>query len=82
MYAVIEFSEKQSITSLQDVITIPEFKDEYPVPFKSRILTLMLKKQSDPVSEQTPIICHRQNSIPVETLVKKLCDAESVSSCS
>uniref|UniRef100_A0A8C6YBT7 Mitochondrial poly(A) polymerase n=1 Tax=Naja naja TaxID=35670 RepID=A0A8C6YBT7_NAJNA len=79
MYAVIEFSEKESITSLQDVITIPEFKDEHPIPFKSRILTLMLKKQPDPVSEQTPIVCHRQTSIPVEMLVKKLCDAESVS---
>ncbi|XP_007426469.1 poly(A) RNA polymerase, mitochondrial isoform X2 [Python bivittatus] len=79
MYAVIEFSERESITSLQEVITIPELKDEYPVPFKSRVLTLMLKKQSDLVSEHTPVQCHRQTSIPVEKLVKKLCDADSVS---
>ncbi|XP_070622922.1 poly(A) RNA polymerase, mitochondrial [Erythrolamprus reginae] len=79
LYAVIEFSETESITSLQDAITIPEIKDEHLIPFKSRILTLMLKKQSNPSSEHTPILCHRQTSLPVEMLLKKLYDAESVS---
>ncbi|XP_062981445.1 poly(A) RNA polymerase, mitochondrial [Elgaria multicarinata webbii] len=78
-YAVIEFSEMDSIASLQDATGTPQFVDECPVPFKSRMFTLTLKNPPSQASEHTLIYCHKQTTIPVQELVKKLCNADSVS---
>ncbi|XP_066484482.1 poly(A) RNA polymerase, mitochondrial [Tiliqua scincoides] len=78
-YAVVEFSERSSIASLQDVTGTPQIEDECPVPFKSRIFTLTLKNPPSQASEQKPVHCHKQSAIPVEELIKKLCNADSVS---
>lgn len=80
MYAVVEFSERDHITSLQDATGTPQFVDECPVPFKSRIFTLTLKNSTSQSSEQTPIHYHKQSPVSVGDLAKKLCDADSVSS--
>ncbi|KAF7245836.1 Poly(A) RNA polymerase, mitochondrial [Varanus komodoensis] len=78
-YAVIEFSEKGSIASLQNATGIPEFVEECPVPFKSRIFTLTPKDLRSQASALRSISCHKQTPIPDGELVKKLCSADSVS---
>lgn len=77
--AVVEFSERSSIASLQEATETPEIKDECPVPFKSRIFTLTPKNPPSKASEQKPVHCHKQSTIPLEELIKKLCNADSVS---
>nr|XP_008110583.1 PREDICTED: poly(A) RNA polymerase, mitochondrial [Anolis carolinensis] len=77
IYAVIEFSELDSIASLQDATGMPQFEDDCPIPFKSRIFTLTLKNPPSQASE--PIHLHKQTTIPVGELVNKLCNADSVS---
>ncbi|XP_061442460.1 poly(A) RNA polymerase, mitochondrial [Rhineura floridana] len=79
MYAVVEFSEMDSIGSLQDATGTALLVDDSPVPFKSRIFTLTLKNPQSQASEQTPVYWHKQTTIPVGELVKKLCNANSVS---
>uniref|UniRef100_A0A8D2LTM7 Mitochondrial poly(A) polymerase n=1 Tax=Varanus komodoensis TaxID=61221 RepID=A0A8D2LTM7_VARKO len=76
-YAVIEFSEKGSIASLQNATGIPEFVEECPVPFKSRIFTLTPKDLRSQASALRSISCHKQTPIPDGELVKKLCSADS-----
>ncbi|KAJ6666762.1 hypothetical protein lerEdw1_020486 [Lerista edwardsae] len=76
-YAVVEFSERSGIASLQDATGIPQIEDECPVPFKSRIFTLTLK--NPPSQALEPVRYHKQSAVPVEALIKKLCNAESVS---
>ncbi|XP_077159157.1 poly(A) RNA polymerase, mitochondrial [Paroedura picta] len=78
-YAVVEFSQKDSIASLQDATSTPQFKDECPVPFKSRIFTLTLKNPPGQASEQMPVHLHKLSTVPLEVLIKKLCTADSVS---
>nr|XP_056713526.1 poly(A) RNA polymerase, mitochondrial [Euleptes europaea] len=78
-YAVVEFSEKGSIASLQDVTGTPQFRDECPVPFKSRIFTLTLKNPPSQASEQTPVHCRKLSTVPLGELMRKLYNANSVS---
>ncbi|XP_015263598.1 PREDICTED: poly(A) RNA polymerase, mitochondrial [Gekko japonicus] len=78
-YAVVEFSEKDSIASLQDVAGTPQFKDECPVPFKSRIFTLTLKSPQSQASDQVPVHRHKLSTVPLEELIRKLCNADNVS---
>ncbi|KAF4801893.1 Poly(A) RNA polymerase, mitochondrial [Turdus rufiventris] len=47
--ALIEFSEKSSIASLQDAVGIPSAAEHHVVPFKSRLFTFTLK---NPISSQ------------------------------
>ncbi|XP_067398666.1 poly(A) RNA polymerase, mitochondrial isoform X2 [Emydura macquarii macquarii] len=79
-YAVVEFSEKDSIASLQDVTRTPGIEEECAVPFKSRIFTLTLKNPSTQATDQTPVHCHKQSTIVINDLIQKLCSADSVSS--
>ncbi|KAL8165004.1 UNVERIFIED_CONTAM: hypothetical protein K2H54_024247 [Gekko kuhli] len=78
-HAVVEFSEKDSIASLQDVTSTPQFKDECPVPFKSRIFTLTMKNPQSQASDQMPVHLHNLSTVPLEELIKKLHNADSVS---
>uniref|UniRef100_K7GC07 Mitochondrial poly(A) polymerase n=1 Tax=Pelodiscus sinensis TaxID=13735 RepID=K7GC07_PELSI len=78
-YAVVEFSEKDSITSLQDVTRMPGIEEECAVPFKSRVFTLTLKNLSTQAADQAPVHCHKQATILVSELIQKLCSADSVS---
>ncbi|XP_037746852.1 poly(A) RNA polymerase, mitochondrial isoform X1 [Chelonia mydas] len=78
-YAVVEFSEKDSIASLQDITRTPGIEEECAVPFKSRLFTLTLKNPSIQAADQAPVHCHKQSTILVNDLVQKLCSADSVS---
>nr|XP_028606746.1 poly(A) RNA polymerase, mitochondrial [Podarcis muralis] len=79
VYAVVEFSETDSIASLQDATGSVQLVDECPVPFKSRIFTITLKNPPSQASNQTPVYRHKQATIQVGELLTNLCNADSVS---
>uniref|UniRef100_A0A8C3MNE1 Uncharacterized protein n=1 Tax=Geospiza parvula TaxID=87175 RepID=A0A8C3MNE1_GEOPR len=78
--ALIEFSEKSSITSLQDAVGIPSASEHHVVPFKSRLFTFTLKNPVSQHVEETPLHLSPQSHIPVKDLIEKLCLADSISS--
>lgn len=77
--ALIEFSEKSSIASLQDAVGIPDASEHHVVPFKSRLFTFTLKNPVSQRMEETPLHLSPQCHIPVKDLIQKLCLADSVS---
>ncbi|KAM6314991.1 poly(A) RNA polymerase, mitochondrial [Aegotheles albertisi] len=79
IHALIEFSEKNSIASLQDAVGIPSAA-EHHVPFKSRLFTFTLKNPASQAAEGTPLHLSPQTHIPVKELIQKLCHADSISS--
>uniref|UniRef100_U3JXD8 Mitochondrial poly(A) polymerase n=1 Tax=Ficedula albicollis TaxID=59894 RepID=U3JXD8_FICAL len=78
--ALIEFSEKGSIASLQDAVGIPSASEHHVVPFKSRLFTFTLKNPGSQRIEETPLHLSPQCHIPVKDLIEKLCLADSISS--
>ncbi|XP_056340535.1 poly(A) RNA polymerase, mitochondrial [Oenanthe melanoleuca] len=78
--ALIEFSEKGSIASLQDAVGIPSASEHHVVPFKSRLFTFTLKNPGSQRTEETPLHLSPQCHIPVKDLIEKLCLADSISS--
>ncbi|NXR24629.1 PAPD1 protein, partial [Cinclus mexicanus] len=78
--ALIEFSEKSSIASLQDAVGIPSASEYHVVPFKSRLFTFTLKNPVSQHVEETPLHLSPQCHIPVKDLIEKLCLADSISS--
>ncbi|XP_030345697.1 poly(A) RNA polymerase, mitochondrial isoform X2 [Strigops habroptila] len=80
IHALIEFSEKNSIASLQDAIGVPSAAEYHVVPFKSRLFTFMLKNPVSQAAEETPLHLSPQFHIPVKDLIQKLCHADSISS--
>uniref|UniRef100_A0A8C3UKE3 Mitochondrial poly(A) polymerase n=1 Tax=Catharus ustulatus TaxID=91951 RepID=A0A8C3UKE3_CATUS len=78
--ALIEFSEKSSIASLQDAVGIPSATEHHVVPFKSRLFTFTLKNPVSQHVEETPLHLSPQCHIPVKDLIQKLCLADSISS--
>ncbi|XP_055659775.1 poly(A) RNA polymerase, mitochondrial [Falco peregrinus] len=79
IHALVEFSEKNSIASLQDAIGIPSTAEHYVVPFKSRLFTFKLKNPVSQAAEETPVHLSPQSHIPVNELIQKLCCADSIS---
>nr|XP_027306362.1 poly(A) RNA polymerase, mitochondrial [Anas platyrhynchos] len=80
IHALIEFSEKSSVASLQDVVGIPKAVEHHVVPFKSRLFTFTLKNPVAKTAEETPVHLSRQSHIPVNELIQKLHQADSISS--
>ncbi|KAM9232199.1 poly(A) RNA polymerase, mitochondrial [Leptosomus discolor] len=80
IHALIEFSEKNSIASLQEAVGIPSAAEHHVVPFKSRLFTFTLKNPVSQAAEQTPVHLSPQSHIPVKDLIQKLCHAGSISS--
>ncbi|NWZ19421.1 PAPD1 protein, partial [Asarcornis scutulata] len=80
IHALIEFSEKSSVASLQDVVGIPKAVEHHVVPFKSRLFTFMLKNPVAKTAEETPVHLSPQSHIPVNELIQKLHKADSISS--
>ncbi|XP_030120290.4 poly(A) RNA polymerase, mitochondrial [Taeniopygia guttata] len=77
--ALVEFSEKSSIASLQDAVGIPSASEHHVVPFKSRLFTFTLKNPVSQHVEDTPLHLSPQCHIPVKDLIEKLCLADSIS---
>ncbi|NXW94493.1 PAPD1 protein, partial [Alopecoenas beccarii] len=80
IHALIEFSEKNSIDSLQDAVGVPNAAEHHVVPFKSRLFTFTLKNPVSQAAGGTPVHLSPQFHIPVKDLVPKLCHADSISS--
>uniref|UniRef100_A0A8C6Z1P3 Mitochondrial poly(A) polymerase n=1 Tax=Nothoprocta perdicaria TaxID=30464 RepID=A0A8C6Z1P3_NOTPE len=80
IHALIEFSDKNSIASLQDVIGIPGATEHHVVPFKSRLFTFTMKNLVAQAAAETQIRLSPQSHIPVKDLIQKLCGADSISS--
>lgn len=79
LYAVVEFCQKESVASLQNLTRTPSMGTEAAIPFRSRFFNLKLKNSSDQTSEQ-PYMPHCNQSPPSsKKLFELLCDAESVS---
>ncbi|XP_035173536.1 poly(A) RNA polymerase, mitochondrial isoform X2 [Oxyura jamaicensis] len=80
IHALIEFSEKSSVASLQDVVGIPKAAEHHVVPFKSRLFTFTLKNPVSKAGEETRVHLSPQSHIPVNELIQKLHHADSISS--
>ncbi|KAB0404795.1 hypothetical protein E2I00_014669, partial [Balaenoptera physalus] len=78
LYAVVEFSQKESVASLQNVTRTPSLGTEAAIPFRSRYFNLKLKTPLNQTSEQSSIQCRNQSSPSSKKLFELLCCAESV----
>ncbi|XP_024605910.1 poly(A) RNA polymerase, mitochondrial [Neophocaena asiaeorientalis asiaeorientalis] len=78
LYAVVEFSQKESVASLQNVTRTPSLGTEAAIPFRSRYFNLKLKTPLNQTSEQPSVQCGTQSSPSSKKLFELLCCAESV----
>ncbi|XP_015209413.1 poly(A) RNA polymerase, mitochondrial isoform X2 [Lepisosteus oculatus] len=78
VYAVVEFSKKESVASLQDGASIPSIEHEATVPFKSRLLSLKLNNPVDQSGSQPSVQCLPQSPVPISELIQKLSKADSI----
>ncbi|XP_039695642.1 poly(A) RNA polymerase, mitochondrial isoform X1 [Pteropus medius] len=78
LYAVVEFCQKESVASLQNVTRTPSMGTEAAIPFRSRFFSLKLKNPSNQISEQSHIPFSNHSPPPNKKLFKLLCDAESI----
>ncbi|KAJ8395042.1 hypothetical protein AAFF_G00039930 [Aldrovandia affinis] len=74
IYAVVEFSEKDGIASLQEATSITSVSHEATVPFKTRLLSLKANESNS----QPPVQCLQQTPIGVNKLVQKLSREDSI----
>lgn len=79
LYAAVEFCQKESVTSLQNITRTPSLGPEAAIPFKSRYLNLKLRNSLNQTSELSSIQCSNQSSPSSKKLYQLLCCAESVS---
>uniref|UniRef100_A0A4W2IMT8 Mitochondrial poly(A) polymerase n=1 Tax=Bos indicus x Bos taurus TaxID=30522 RepID=A0A4W2IMT8_BOBOX len=78
LYAAVEFCQKESVTSLQNITRTPSLGPEAAIPFKSRYLNLKLRNSLNQTSELSSIQCSNQSSPSSKKLYQLLCCAESV----
>ncbi|XP_055286006.1 poly(A) RNA polymerase, mitochondrial [Moschus berezovskii] len=78
LYAVVEFCQKESVTSLQNITRTPSLGPEAAIPFKSRYFNLKLRNSLNQTSELSSIQCSNQSSPSSKKLYQLLCCAESV----
>ncbi|XP_064188470.1 poly(A) RNA polymerase, mitochondrial [Anguilla rostrata] len=77
IYAVVEFSEKESIASLREATSIPSIQHETAVPFKTRLLSVKANNFSLP-SSQPSVQCLKQTPIGIKELILKLSREDSI----
>ncbi|XP_018553810.1 LOW QUALITY PROTEIN: poly(A) RNA polymerase, mitochondrial [Lates calcarifer] len=77
IYAVVEFANRESITSLLERAAIPTVSHESVVPFKSRLLSLNNLSQQ---THQTNSLaqCQPQTTPPINELIQRLSKEESI----
>ncbi|XP_025060210.1 poly(A) RNA polymerase, mitochondrial [Alligator sinensis] len=78
-HAMVEFSEKESIYSLQDVAQIADCSSVPGIPLKSRLFTLTPRQSLSQALDETSVHNYQHPTIPIEDLVQKLCCADSIS---
>ncbi|GAB5573370.1 poly(A) RNA polymerase [Prionailurus iriomotensis] len=78
LYAVVEFCQKESVTSLQNGTRTPSMGTEAAIPFRSRVFNLKTKNPSNPTSEQSRVQCSIHAPPSSKKLLELLCYAESI----
>ncbi|KAK2503457.1 hypothetical protein MC885_013769 [Smutsia gigantea] len=78
LYAVVEFCQKESVASLQNVTRTPSVDRECAIPFRSRFFNLKSKNPSGQTSEQPCVQCSDQLPPSSRKLFELLCCAESI----
>lgn len=78
VYAVVEFANQESVTSLLEGVAIPGGIHESAVPFKSRLLSLRNLGSVDSSNQLSGLQCQPQTTIPINELIKRLSRDESV----
>ncbi|XP_037693891.1 poly(A) RNA polymerase, mitochondrial isoform X2 [Choloepus didactylus] len=78
LHAVVEFSQKESIASLQNATRTPGLGTEAVIPFRSRFFNLKLKNPSNQTSEQSSLQCSDQSPPSSKRLFELLHYAESI----
>uniref|UniRef100_A0A8C5VUT0 Mitochondrial poly(A) polymerase n=1 Tax=Microcebus murinus TaxID=30608 RepID=A0A8C5VUT0_MICMU len=78
LYAVVEFCQKESISSLQNGTRTPSMGMEAAIPFRSRFFNLKLKNSPTQTSEKSCVQSSHQLSPSSKKLFELLCYAESV----
>ncbi|KAM5158304.1 poly(A) RNA polymerase, mitochondrial [Mantella aurantiaca] len=73
IHALVEFVNKESIDSLLAATRLPEDRDTYVVPFKSRFIKIKSKELS-----QEPVSCTQEPSLSFTQLLQELCAANSI----
>ncbi|KAB5555680.1 hypothetical protein PHYPO_G00036890 [Pangasianodon hypophthalmus] len=78
IYAVVEFSTKDSITALKANCTIPSVQHEAAVPFKSRLLSLKWTGQGSQSNASNTLKLQKHLPIPINELTQHLSKQESI----
>ncbi|GAA6219542.1 poly(A) RNA polymerase, mitochondrial [Lates japonicus] len=78
MYAVVEFANRESVTSLLEGAAIPHISHESMVPFKSRLLSLNNLGTVDSPNQQFGQQCQPQTAPPINELIQRLSKEESI----
>ncbi|XP_051871545.1 poly(A) RNA polymerase, mitochondrial [Pristis pectinata] len=78
IYALVEFSDKESIEAVQNSSTIPSLQHECAVPFKSRFFNLRNKHVGSLTSTHPSVPQLKQSVIPPNELLLKLSGAKSI----
>ncbi|XP_077410634.1 poly(A) RNA polymerase, mitochondrial isoform X2 [Vanacampus margaritifer] len=76
IHAVVEFASQDSVYSLLDAASIPSNNHESLVPYKSRLMTL--RYLTEVTSQQSSKETHSQTTIPINDLIMRLCQEESI----
>ncbi|XP_014012982.1 poly(A) RNA polymerase, mitochondrial [Salmo salar] len=77
-YAVVEFSNKESLVSLHEGTAIPSINHEATVPFKSRLLSLRNTGPVDMSNGQSAPQCQPQTTIHINDLIQRLSKENSI----
>ncbi|KAM6971075.1 poly(A) RNA polymerase, mitochondrial isoform 1-T1 [Tautogolabrus adspersus] len=78
MYAVVEYANQESVSSLLEDTAFPSISHESMVPFKSRLLSLRNIGSADSTNKQSGQLCQPQTTVPINTLIQRLSSEESI----
>lgn len=79
VYALVEFTNRESVASLLDEAVIPTCNHEAMVPFKSRLLSVKNLDSADQINLQLNQQFQPQTSMPINQLIKRLAKEKTVS---
>ncbi|XP_078285727.1 poly(A) RNA polymerase, mitochondrial isoform X1 [Rhinoraja longicauda] len=78
IYALVEFSGKESIEAVQRASTIPGLRHECAVPFKSRFFNLRNNHLGSQTAIHPSVLRLKQSVISLNELLQKISGAESI----
>ncbi|XP_067342375.1 poly(A) RNA polymerase, mitochondrial isoform X1 [Channa argus] len=78
VYAVVEFTNRESVASLLEAVAIPSISHESVVPFKSRLLSLRNLGSAETPNQLSGKLCQPQTTIPISELIQRLSREETI----